>query len=350
MTERQTRDYRIGYIRALATVMVVIIHIGQKFQQYYDNISWISDWFNLGLVLFFSISAFLYSKREIDNSCQWLAHRWFQLVGPSLFTAISVVLVFQLLYQNVTAKELVSAIVSGLGLEAFNSHSWIFVQYWFITYILICYATVPVIQKIRFKSMTEFQFWGYLIVVTIIMQGLLSLTGLLSGLPTPSWGVLLRFYLPYAMFRRYDDQSIRKPFVVMTILSIICIFIACIFRYGKYMEGIFFPLSELFFIYTQTLAGTVLFYWVYVFFENAKENKKILKLTDSFSYPIYLTHSVFILYDTSVIDKFTNHFVGVIVALLGVFIASMYVKNILVPICQRLDGYVGRRFRCKTEK
>lgn len=84
------RDYRVSYIRAIATVSVVLLHIVQHFSYTYPKISIFSDWLNLGLVLFFVISAFLYSKRNINRGeyGKWIAHRYAEIAIPSVFTTV----------------------------------------------------------------------------------------------------------------------------------------------------------------------------------------------------------------------------------------------------------------------
>jgi peptidoglycan/LPS O-acetylase OafA/YrhL len=319
--------------------MVVFIHIVQQLHRYYDGIGWISDWFNLGLVMFFVMSAFLYSKRTIrEGKIKWFFHRYLELIIPSLFAVVATLIVYQAIYGGIAPARAFSSVLSGLGLEAFVSDSWMFIQYWFITYILVCYLTIPLIQKIQFKAMTELKFWSFLIAVTILIQGILSAVSMVTSIPTLSWGVLLRFYLPYAMYKRYDAETIHKPMTVLTILSLGCIAVVCVIRYLCAFDGILASLSELAFIYTQTLAGTVLFYWLYQLFSYVKEHKKLIQITDRYSYPVYLTHCLFIGYSTSVIGRFSNHLIGVLAALGCTAVASVIVLKVTTPMRKWVSG------------
>ena len=64
-----SKDYKISYIRAIATLLVVIIHITQHLSYTYPAVSVISDWGNLGLVMFFVMSAFfIFSKNDYFTS------------------------------------------------------------------------------------------------------------------------------------------------------------------------------------------------------------------------------------------------------------------------------------------
>lgn len=334
------KDYRISYIRALSTLMVVSLHVIQKFSYTYPKISAISDWLNLGLVFFFLISAYLYSKRDIKKEVRkkWLFRKYTDILVPSLTTVLFAILIFGLCGVEITGTRAMSSILCGLGLEAFVPNSWVFMQYWFLTYILIFYTAIPIIQKIDFKKFREKTFWAGVFLITIAMQGILS------AINSPiSWGGVLRFLLPYAMFRRYDAENLRKTVKVMTIIAIPCVIADCYVRYFVVPAGIGASVAELAHIYIQTLAGTSCFYWLYDFFGKIKVKKKLLKITDRYSYPVYLTHSLFIGYSTSIIDKFENRFVGTVVALLLTVVASVLLSVITTPIKEKISLIANKK-------
>ena len=60
---KQSKDYTISAIRMLSTVMVVVLHISQQMEKVNSHLHFVTDWLNLGLVMFFCISGFLYSGR-----------------------------------------------------------------------------------------------------------------------------------------------------------------------------------------------------------------------------------------------------------------------------------------------
>ncbi|MDD3138321.1 MAG: hypothetical protein PHX08_05025 [Lachnospiraceae bacterium] len=62
------KDTTISKIRFVATSMVVLLHIFQRLGNSNSSFHYFSDWLNLGLVLFFVISGFLYSDRVIKKS------------------------------------------------------------------------------------------------------------------------------------------------------------------------------------------------------------------------------------------------------------------------------------------
>ena len=344
ITEKTTaRDYRISYIRAISTVMVVGLHILKElsylFPSYY-RFTEISDWCNLGLVMFFVISGFLYSGRTIEKNKtgKWFLRRYLELIIPSLFTVIiAAVLVTAFKVRgDMDRSWILSALFSGLGLHILASHGWMTYHYWFLSYILLCYLTVPLIQRIDFHTMSTVRFWCLLIFATVFIQGVSFAMGLFTPLPTFSWGVLLRFYLPYALFKRYNIKSnmCKKIMIIITLLSIILIPVACVLRYYPGLLERIGGVQELFYIYTQTLSGLSLFYWLYCAFDHIKAHIKLIKFTDTYSYPVYLTHGLFIGSENSlsVISRFDNRFLGIAVALACTAVASFVVFRVTKPI------------------
>lgn len=321
------KDYRISSIRMMATIMVVALHVCQYLEKYYWYLRIVREWLNLGLVMFFTMSAFLYANRTIDRPRMggWIAHRYKEVAIPALLTTLITLLVYGIGIGEINVRHVWWSIASGLGFEAFLSYGWMFYQMWFLTYILFCYCTIPIVQYIPVKKMSTTAFWGMLIGATAILQGLVFVAGKLTNIPILSWGQLLRFYLPYFLFRRYaiTSRELKKTMCWMTALSGVCIAgVACI-RYGMTLNDRFVPLVELAFIYTQTMAGTALFYWLYRFFSKIEINHNLLRLSDRYSYPVYLTHCLFIGYKTSIIDRMPNLFLGVAAALICTAVGSV---------------------------
>lgn len=262
------KDYKISYIRAISTVLVVLIHIAQKISITYSKASLFSDWFNVGLVMFFVISAYLYSQRTIEFPKKWLLKRYMELIIPSIIVVIITVSVFCLFTDVVTTSKVICAFLSGMGFEEFVPDKWVFIQLWYLTYILICYLLIPLIQKIKFKEMNCLLFWGGIIAATIIFQGIpIVIKTFLSIDISISWAQLFRFLFPYVIFRRYDFVSgkLKRIMCVLTVLSLSAILVTCYVRYMINLDGLFASVAELIYIYTLTITGVVLFYWLYLF-------------------------------------------------------------------------------------
>lgn len=325
------KDNQISVIRACATVMVVMLHVVQRICIITDiKLQPLSDWLNLGLVMFFGISAYLYAlRKEIKVPLKWFQKRYMSLIVPSIVTVIGACVIYSVLIEPIGAKRIWIAVMSGIGFEAFLTDGWIFVQLWFLTYILVCYMTVPLLCKLPIEKIISKKF-GVGILGIIVVQIIFFIVEKIIPFPFLSAGVLLRFYIPYVIYRKYDIRS-KECKKLMTIGAVVCIpsiIVISVIRYGIQLTGTMAVIGELAFIYIQTLVGIVLFYWLYLAFDQIKFNERILRILDRYSYPVYLTHCFFVGYSTSQLDKFENKFLGIVIALLYTVIASFVVEKL----------------------
>ncbi|MBQ7170777.1 MAG: acyltransferase family protein [Clostridia bacterium] len=170
----------------------------------------------------------------MENRGRWFRHRLVELIVPGEITVVLTVVFYSLLVGKISFGKILISLASGLGLEAFLPDGWMFIQLWFLTYIIVCYATVPWIQKIDVKRMRPLAFWGMLGGMTVLLQGTGSLLSLRFGFPSLSWGVLLRFYLAYFVFRRYpiESKTCRKVMTALSVVSAALIAGVSFVRYG----------------------------------------------------------------------------------------------------------------------
>ena len=315
-----TKDVKISAIRLICTVSIVVLHIFQQLESDIENLNIVTDWLNLGLVMFCCISAFLYSSRNIDAVWSWYKHRYFEIVMPAIIVGMFTVLFFALA-GDMTTQKFSAAILSSVGLEAFFNDSWMFKQLWFLTYLLIFYLSLPLLQKINCKCKSEFKFWLVFGAIAVAIQVVSLIIESIVNVELLSVGVLLRFYLPYFVFRRYSMGSglLRKIMNFFSLLCVPAVLIASYVRYLVQIEGI----GEIIFVYVQTFVGFVLFYWLYQAFVGLKNYNNLLLLSDTYSYSIYLIHCLFIGYKTSVIKAAPNVVIGIILALLLTAISSI---------------------------
>jgi surface polysaccharide O-acyltransferase-like enzyme len=335
---RMKKDSRISLIRMLCTTMVVTLHITQQYEVVFQPIRYVTEWLNLGLVMFFCISAYLYSKREITSVPKWYLHRYIEIAVPSLLVGGCTLAVFAVKGQ-LSGRVIWATVLSCMGLEAYAPHSWMFVQLWFLTYILFFYLTVPLIQKINCKKSGEIGFWGIFVGILVATQVASIGFERVTGIEVLSVGILLRLYLPYFLFRRYDiaGKQIQPIMYIITALAAAMIAVTCIVRYF-YVSLLPSGLVELIFIYTQSVAGTALFYWLYQAMEKLKGYPWILKISDMLSYEVYLTHCLFIGYATSLIVKYNYKWYGVAFALAMTVISSFALHYVAKPIKHLLSG------------
>lgn len=333
------RDIRISIIRMICTLAVVVLHITQQLERVYAPIRYVTDWLNLGLVMFFCISAFLYSQREITGVPKWYLHRYLEIAIPSLIVGIAVLAVFYF-KGSLNADKIIGTFLSCIGLQVYAKDSWMFVQLWFISYLLFFYLTVPLVQRIKREKASAFKFWSIMAVSVIVLQAVSVVIETVTGITLLSTGILLRFYLPYFVFKRYDitGDKIKPVMYLFTAFSAIALAGICWVRYTPNI-GIPESVAELLFVYVQTIVGFTLFYWLYRGFAWAKEYNTLLKLSDKYSYEVYLTHCMFIGYSTSLIFAAKNIVVGIFAALAATVISSVVLNYLSSIIKKPLKRY-----------
>lgn len=334
------RNIQISIIRLICTLAVVVLHIVQQMERLYAPIRILTDWLNLGLVMFFCISAFLYSQREITNVPKWYLHRFLEITIPSVLVGALVLGAFGM-FGNLNAEKIWGSVLSCVGLQVYAKNSFMFVQLWFITYLLFFYLSVPLVQKINCKRGSEIKFWAIIAICVVTLQGLTLIIEKSTGITLLSVGILLRFYLPYFVFRRHSisGDEIKPTMRVMTAMAVLAVVVAAWVRYTPNI-GIPEAVAELVFVYVQTLVGFVLFYWLYRGFARVKTYGKTLKISDKYSYEVYLTHCMFIGYNTSLIWAAPNVAIGIVAALAATAISSVAVNAISNVIKKPIKKYL----------
>lgn len=343
-------DWTLSCLRSIATLMIVILHISQQTERILPEIHVLTDFLGVSLTFFFCITAQIYAKRTIEHPLRWFAHRYIELIVPSFLLGLVVVLP-AFFTGSISRSTAIDSILSSLGFQVFVRNSWKFIQLWFLTDILICYALIPFLQKIDFKKMGSWKFLASVVLPTVILQILFSGVKLLAGrtwggdIRLPGANAISRFYMAYALFRRYDveENAVRKIMRVLTVLAVPVVAFTAYIRYvwvvGK--AGMITSLAELLFLYTVILLGYVLYYWLYLLLKKAKlENQRMLKISDKLSLPVYLAHCHFIGYNTSFLWKYDSLAVGILVALTLTLITSIALYYLSKPI----KSFLNRAF------
>lgn len=227
------------------------------------------------------------------------------------------------------------------GLGGFTSETSYFMVLWFITYILFCYCMIPILQKINIeKEKNDIKFIGKLIILLLIVFIILELISFI-GLPSLSMAHVSCFIIPYYVSKRFDILSIKfneannKLLILILLLNI---FIA-LMRYG--FVSILPPaVIELLYLYSHTLLGVSTFYVLIniidkvISFNNSLVN--LVNISDKYSLSIYIVHSVFVGFSTSLISYFGNGIIGIIIALTVTLIISYVLTNISSKILNKV--------------
>lgn len=275
----------IVWLRAIAMISIIIAH----YLQYTTN-HFLGQLFNIGVPLFFIISAYLYGQKEIVDFKEWGIRRIKTIFAPFL---LFIVIIFTVYYvigvrikfyvpfiyavnlQNIPVLDRLLPTDLGLG------------HLWFMTNLMIYYFSIPFLQRIRDnnKSIYRYALLCSLLLITII------------GPITPLFDHALWLYIYIFYF---------TIFVLAYMLSSINEKIVVLFKYTIYLTTVL----SFFFISQEKIMALCTWEWFFtrftggwfVFFlfkdmdgliERTKNNI-IIDYISSNSYFYYLTHMVFI--------------------------------------------------------
>lgn len=155
------KDYSISIIRLISMIMIISCHILQGLN---NNFAF---WINTGVQLFFFVSGFLYGKKKISNIKEFYKKRMEKILFPYIIVfIISLLLEFVLLKRQYSLKKIFGCII---GFGGFTGNISILSHTWFVSYILLCYILVPVLQ-ILFKTNKFKKNFMYFLIFMFFMQ------------------------------------------------------------------------------------------------------------------------------------------------------------------------------------
>ena len=132
----------IVFLRFVAMSMIVACHIVLSYGSKYYSV------LNMGVQIFFILSAFLYAQKEIDSPTNWLKKRFLKLYPPFLvFIAFALPLLFVFQPEVFSLKKVALYLLNCqyfLGKGQYDELDHL----WFLTTIFICYLVTPILQRI----------------------------------------------------------------------------------------------------------------------------------------------------------------------------------------------------------
>ena len=340
------KNFAISAIRMIATLMIVGCHLAQTYRA-----EPVSDWLSTGVAMFFCLSACLYANRKISRKEYpvWLARKYCEITVPSVFVAVIATVVIALLTNE--KVYIGTAALEAFGLGGFLGFGWKFVQLWFISYILLFYVLLPMLQLVPWERGSTIVLLGRLSVVAVICYGISAVLWFLKW-PHLSPVYIICVVAAYALSKRaiQAEWKIEKQVAICAIPVAVGVAVACLLRYGNLpfvAEIPFFQdAQETIYLYVKAALGIELFFALYCPLRrrNLQKLSWLWKQSDRISYPVYLTHCLFIGYSTSIIRLFDKSFFGVMIALTLTMISSYVVYYATAPVL-RLIGRMWQRER-----
>ena len=319
----QKRDLSISFVRMLAMMFIVICHV----MQYYDvELAW---WFNVGVQIFLCISGYLYGRKRILDIRVFYRKNFVKILIDYEIVVFAAVAATVLFTDTVITVEEIAEAVLTVSTIAGGAHLW------FIPTILMCYLLTPLYERVcsRAEEKHAVLFLG---VVLLLFIGNELVFRQLTSYFNAAW---INCYLIGFALRRF--QSYRFWYgiaaVKMTIAGALFISIQVSVRYLQLItltdawRAFYYPMCD----YGHVFLGVALFCSGRVLlrpFCNINLIQRILRLSDRYSYQIYLTHHFFILGPLSLMALTANSYVNVVLILLLTVLTAVLLQKISAKI------------------
>lgn len=328
----------ITVTRATAMIMIVLCH----YLALFNRLNFISQVLNVGVLVFFLISGFLYGQKDINNNKDWILKQWKKICIPLwcyyIITGLGLAVMGKLGFLNgyrvfITLLNLQGFIGGGIGNIQIG-------HLWFISYILLCYLLTPLLQQVRKKVSPKVLCLccGILIVVEIIFIMNISVGGFLVWLP----GIII--YVGGYFFGAFWNKTIkRKNYIIITFIMIMCMILRVGSKYivdmgmvGNIMKTCY---NNVISIYTHCGLAIWIFLTIYFlgikFYEVLKAFLGFMKIFERYSYEVYIVHYMFVSGSASVFCWIEN-----IAIATGVFIICVILYSLLL---QYISDFVMKK-------
>lgn len=312
------KDYRISIIRMISMLMIIACHILQGL-----NNKW-AFWVNVGVQVFFFISGFLYGQKKIKDTKSFYIKRWKKVWIPYCVIFITMLFLERIILKKYYSFHQILGCFLGFG--AFTGSIATLSHTWFVSYVMLCYLLVPVLQNIFKSQKFKTNFLRFLLLTALIhafqIYGLINIE--------TSW--INNFIIGYFYSKCYKDSKQEKKLEIF----ILAMFFLIIPFSVIYQENLPIALPNLLnnrassiMNYGHVLLGSLIFISLYEILSMLKlKENRILTFSDNYSYEIYLVHQIFILNSFSVLFLTKSLVINIILIFLLSILSAMILKKV----------------------
>ena len=311
------KNSTISLIRFVSMILIISCHILQGL----DN-KW-AFWINVGVQLFFFIAGYLYGSKNV-KAIDFYKKRIRKILIPYSILAI---IIFIIEYISLKHRYSILLMVGSiLGFNAFNGYTQVLSHTWFVSYILLCYLLVPLLQVIF--SNKEFKnnlLYFLLFVIFIQLFELFKVVNI-----NICW--INNFIFGYFYTRCCKKNNEKRIMCIIAFIMFIVIMpFAVILQEGLEVDlpRLFIEYKVYIMNYGHIFLGIILFMIMYFIFDKLKiKYNKLLELSDNYSYYIYLVHQIFILFYYSLLFKTDYLVVNIFLIIFASVISAIVLKFI----------------------
>lgn len=300
----------LHFIRALAFVLVFILHLIQTFLPH------IAGLFIFAIQLFFIISGYIFGKATVANWGGWLKKRFLRIYCPYLILLITVIAIYMACgYAALLSPKLI--IGNLLLTEIFTGYIPGLFHFWFVSVIFICYLITPLLQKVRkWKPYPLYCFLAIFIIFHIYYH-------------------LVPIYTLLFCIAYFLASANNRDKIIIFSLSVAAI--AYLLIFGDVSLADFENHTAVASLIKCSIGIIILFTSIAAFSKFRLHANKIIKVLSKYSYEAYLFHPILIFGPLSLLNVTTNFLLFSIVVIVLTFICSLLLHH-LSKYC---EGYIS---------
>lgn len=324
------KNFSIQYLRVISMLMIVLCHIVQQSTNPYIQIT--SQFFSVGVFIFFAISGFLYGGKKLDNGentyKSWYINRWQKVLWPFYIFLIFLLLIYIILQKPIELKNWLFQFLNLQGLEIYVNGAE---HLWFLTILAVCYLITPLLnewkkQKIRFSYIILLVLWIMVCVSTYFINTQLGIYLI----------YLIVYILGYILgYKKPQIFSNKKRILLCAAV----VFAVCVRLLTRFLwDG-----TPLYNVLCVGITQSVISISMLLLFLSFKFREvKLINFFDSISYEIYLVHYMFIVGPLHIIG-ITGNLALDSLAVIGVSIVSAF-------LLMKASKFIIRKFTFNSPK
>lgn len=278
-------DYSIAITRIVGCAMIFLCHYVQITGN--STIAQSSQFFNVGVFVFFLISGYLYGQKNIGrgNVLKWYGKRLVKILVPLY---VVMIIIFLALYiENIKVMPM-QYLIYALNLQGFWGEISGAAQLWFLTALMICYFITPLLQFMRDninKNVLKVIASIYILLqlaVAIMGSTVLALYMMYIGV----------YIIGYSVLKYVLDEITTGKFAGWSIIMVLAMGLRIA---GKILAAGTCYYDCIIVLYTQTILAIWIMMVVKFVYQSvhSRLDGKLIRKLDGYTMEIYMVHMMF---------------------------------------------------------
>lgn len=311
-------DYSIAITRIVGCLMIFLCH----YVQITGNpiIAQSSQFFNVGVFVFFLISGYLYGQKNIGrgNVLQWYRKRLIKIFVPLY---VVMMIIFLALYiENIKVMPM-QYLIYALNLQGFWGEISGAAQLWFLTALMICYFITPLLQFMR-DNINK----NVLKVIASIFILLQLAVAIMGSTVLALYMMYIGVYIiGYSVLKYVLDEITTGKFAGWSIIMVLAMGLRIA---GKILAAETCYYDCIIVLYTQTILAIWIMMVVKFVYQSvhSRLDGKLIRKLDGYTMEIYMVHMMFMYLPFCLVGT-VNLVVDTILIILATVISAWILKK-----------------------